>query len=483
MKSHKFTIITLGIILLAVLPTFNSCSNKAKQIENKPKYIFLFIGDGMGLNHVNITQAYLQSINGEIGYQDLTMTKFPMSGTCSTYSKNRLITDSGAAGSAIACGEKANTGEISFYDDIDKGETTPISIAKIAHNNGCKVGIITTVSINHATPAAFYAVNKSRSNYYDIGLQLPESKFEFFAGGGLKYPKDRNNDKENLYDICIDAGYNYIKDITEIPKFKKSNDKVLFESPVLWSDAEMPYEIDRTEHDGYSLSQIVNAGIDFLDNENGFFIMVEGGKIDWAAHENDAATIINEVIAFDNAILEAYNFYLEHPDETLIIVTSDHETGGMSLGLGQNGYKSDFSLLANQKMSSYQFSTIIKNYKTSNSTYKLSEVINLANAHLFIDDLSLTEYEMEQVKNAYRYYFFNETNLNTIQLNNLYDNYNPVATTFIRILQNRASVGFTSWTHTAASVPIYSIGSGAEKFSGNIDNTDISKRILDITNW
>ncbi|MDD4149770.1 MAG: alkaline phosphatase [Bacteroidales bacterium] len=474
-----------AILLILFLGVIISCTcNNIKNSETKkPKYIFLFIGDGMGTNHVNLTQAYLKSINGEIGYQDLTMTKFPISGTCSTYCKNRLITDSGAAGSAIACGKKANTGVISFYDDLNEGESAPISIAKIAHANSMKVGIITSVSINHATPAAFYAVNKSRSNYYDIGLQLPESKFEFFAGGGFKYPKGRKSDKEDLYDICMNAGYNYLKDIKEITTFTKPNEKILFVNPVLGPEADMPYEIDRTEYDGYSLSQIVSAGIDFLDNENGFFMMVEGGKIDWAAHENDAATIIKEVLAFDDAISEAYNFYLKHPDETLIIITADHETGGISLGLAQNGYKSDFSLLANQKMSSFQFSTIIQNYKDSNSAYNIDDVINLANSHFFIEKLSLTDYEMDLVNSAYNYYFHNKTDLKTTQIGNLYGNYNPLSATFINILRNKASVGFTSWSHTAASVPVYSVGEGAERFSGNIDNTEISKRIANIMSW
>ncbi|MDD2635883.1 MAG: alkaline phosphatase [Bacteroidales bacterium] len=479
------TKLNTAIFLMLFLGVIISCTcNNIKNSETvKPKYIFLFIGDGMGTNHVNLTQAYLKSINGEIGYQDLTMTTFPISGTCSTFSKSRLITDSGAAGSAIACGKKANTGEISFYDDINESESSPMSIAKIAEANSLKVGIITSVSINHATPAAFYAINESRSNYYKIGKQLAESEFDFFAGGGFKYPKGRKNNNTDLYNICANSGYNHITDITEIPTFTKPNDKILFVNPVLWADAEMPYEIDRTEHGGYSLSQIVSAGIDFLDNENGFFMMVEGGKIDWAAHENDAATIVNEVVAFDNAILEAYRFYLEHPDETLIIITADHETGGISLGLGQNGYQSDFALLANQKMSSYQFSSIIKKYKTSNSAYKLDDIIDLANSHLFFDDINLSDYERSQLNDAYMYYFFNETDLDSNQLHNLYGAYNPIATIFTKILQNRASVGFTSWAHTATSVPVYSIGIGAEEFSGNFDNTDISKKIKNIMGW
>jgi alkaline phosphatase len=436
----------------------------------------------MGINHINLTQAYKKSITDSIGFEELTMTKFPVHSTSTTHCKNRLITDSGAAGSAIACGEKANVGVISYFDN-ENHDFNPTSIAKTAHNNSLKVGIISSVSIDHATPACFYAINESRSNYYDIGLQLAESNFEFFGGGGFKYPKGRNSDNIDLYELTKNKGYAHITDINDISKLSDIDDKILFTNPVLWSDAEMPYEIDRTEHGGYELSEIVNSAINYLSNDNGFFMMVEGGKIDWAAHENDAATIINEVLAFDKAILQAYNFYLEHPDETLIIVTADHETGGLSIGIAQNDYESDLKVLQNQKMSHYQFSKQINDYKEANKTYSLSKIITLANDLLFETPLDFTDDEIVQIQRAFDYYFHKKTTYNPIEIYNLYGDYNPIATVFIRILQNRASVGFTSWSHTAASVPVYSVGVGSEKLTGNIDNTDFNKILKELMNW
>ncbi|MBN2777185.1 MAG: alkaline phosphatase [Bacteroidales bacterium] len=482
MKPNKITISTLVIIILILTFSCENVKEDSQQKEKQPKYIFLFIGDGMGINHVNLTQAYLKSTNDEIGFDELTMTQFPVFGNSTTYCKNRLITDSGAAGSAIACGEKANVGVISYFEN-ENHDFNPTSIAKTAHTNGFKVGIISSVSIDHATPACFYAINESRGNYYDIGLQLPESNFEFFGGGGFKYPNGRNSDQSNLYELTQTKGYTHITDINEISKLSDIDDKILFTNPVLWSDAEMPYEIDRSEHGGYELAEIVNSGINYLSNENGFFIMVEGGKIDWAAHENDAATIINEVIAFDKAILQAYNFYLEHPDETLIIVTADHETGGISIGMAQNNYESNLKVLQNQKMSMYQFSTHISDYKESNNTYSLSEILNLANELLFETPLDFTDDEIEQIQCAFDYYFYKKTSYNKTELYNLYGDYNPIGIIFIKILQNRASVGFTSWSHTAASVPVFSVGVGSEKLTGNIDNTEFNKILKDLMNW
>ena len=482
MKLNKFSIITLFIVIIA---TIISCTN-AQPINNKlethPKYIFLFIGDGMGINHINLTQAYQKSIKDEIGFEELTMTTFPVYSTSTTYCKNRLITDSGAAGSAIACGEKADVGVISYFND-ENHDYNPSSIAKTAHNNGLKVGIISSVSIDHATPACFYAINESRSNYYDIGLQLAESNFEFFGGGGFKYPNGRNSDQTNLYELTKNKGYKCITDISEISKLSDIDAKILFIYSVLWSDGEMPYEIDRSEHGGYELAEIVNSGINYLSNDNGFFIMVEGGKIDWAAHENDAATIINEVLAFDKAILQAYNFYLEHPDETLIIVTADHETGGLSIGKAQNDYESNLKILQNQKMSVYQFSTHISDYKESNKAYSLTDIINIANSYLFETTLDFSDDEIKQIQCAFDYYFYKKTTYNKTELYNLYGDYNPIAIIFIKILQNRASVGFTSWSHTAATVPVFAVGVGSEKLAGNIDNTDFNKILKELMNW
>jgi alkaline phosphatase len=436
----------------------------------------------MGAAHVNLTESYLSNINNSIGIKNLTISGFPNFGYCSTYCKNRQITDSGAAGSAIACGQKADVGVISFYPSKDS-MPKPISIAKIAHNNGLKVGIITSVSIDHATPAAFYAVNESRSNYYEIGLQLAESGFEFFGGGGFLYQDGKDKTKPNLYDLTENAGYKIYRKYDDLKNISPSESKVMFVNPVLLSEAEMPYAIDRQILGGAALSEIVTAGIKYLDNDKGFFIMVEGGKIDWASHENDAATIVNEVKDFDNAIFEAYQFYLAHPDETLIIVTADHETSGLSLGIAEDNYDSDFAYLKNQKCSQYYLIGLLNSYKKVNTTYSLQEAIDIAQTNFFDEKMEFTKIEMEQIKLAYNNTFSLSTDFSKEEFYKFYGGYNPLAVTFNRILNNRASVGFSSWSHTAAYVPVYSIGKGSENFSGYIDNTDIKPKIMNLMGW
>ena len=130
---------------------------------------------------------------------------------------------------------------------------------------------------------------------------------------------------------------------------------MIFTNETLDRDASMPYKIDREDSPNSSLAEIVNTAITHLYNPKGFFMMVEGGKIDYAAHDNDAATMIGEMEDFDEAVGEAYKFYLQHKNETMIIITADHETGGVSLGIADNGYESDFGILAKQKMSMSKF--------------------------------------------------------------------------------------------------------------------------------
>lgn len=468
-------------IILVVFSSYSWIKLDNDVYNNKPKYIFLFIGDGMGSQHIALSEAYFSNISGNIGFESLCMTKFPIFGQCNTHCKNRQITDSGAAGSAIACGEKANVNSISYYENPINKDVE--SIAKIAHNKNLKVGIISTVCLNHATPAAFYAVNENRKNYYEIGLDLPKSNFEFFGGGGFYLKKNKANDKDSLLDIFKDNGYKLYTDYKKLNTELKDYKKLIYTNPVLVSEESMPYAIDRNNYGGVSLKEIVKIAINFLDNKDGFFMMVEGGKIDWCSHENDAATIIYEVKDFDNAIKEAYNFYLSHPDETLIIVTADHETAGVSMGTAINDYESNFSILSMQKCSQYHLNKEISEYKKSQTNYDLDYVKNIANNIFYSKALDFTQEENKQILLAFDYYFYKKTDLSKEELYKLYGGYNPIAVTFTKILNSRASVNFSSWSHTGAKVPVFSIGIGSEKFSGNMDNTDIKSKIMNIMNW
>ena len=447
----------IGIVSLI----FMSCqdTNTKKITENDtqpPKYVFLFIGDGMGISHVKLTEAYLHSLSKDYpGFDALSFDTLPIAGMSTTHANNQLITGSAAAGTALATGHKTNIGRIG--KSPDKTETYE-SIAYKFQDAGYKIGIISSVSINHATPAAFYANQDSRKYYYSIGIDLINSEFDFFGGGG--FHKADSLENENLYELAEKAGYQIFRE-TLNPDSLNAEGNVMLINPVLGSDAEMPYAIDRKFEGGYSLAEITRAGIRHLTSEDGFFMMVEGGKIDWASHENDAATIVHEMIDFDLAIQQALNFYLEHPNECLIIITSDHETGGLSLGNAAGGYDTDFALLKKQQMSYYRSRKI-----SMDKLFDKSMIEDIFG----IDDLSDWETSMlEQAKHPQ----------DNPDYHMDYGAYHPYLKTCNNILNLRSGVGFTNWDHTAEPVPVFAIGHNQMLFSGSYDNTDIPKKIME----
>ena len=320
---HRFDRLTAAVLALLI------CT--ASFGARKAKYVFLFIGDGMGFSHVSLTEAYMAQERGVLGSDPLTFTQFPVLGMATTYSASNPITCSSAAGTALATGTKTKNGMLGMDPD-----SLPLkSIAYKIHEAGRKVGIMSTVQVNHATPAAFYGHNIKRSNYYPIALELPKTGFEFF-GGGFLHPNGKEKDQPSVYDAVRAGGYEVARGLDEF-KAKKRDRIVL--TAKRNQDEVLPYALGRKDDD-LTLAQMLEAAIEVLDNNKGFFIMAEGGKIDYSAHSNDAIGVITETIDMDEAVKVALRFYEKHPNETLIVVTADHETGGVSLG-ARKGYLYD----------------------------------------------------------------------------------------------------------------------------------------------
>ena len=312
------------------------------------KYVFYFIGDGMGVNQVNGTEMYLAEQEGRIGVKPLLFTTFPAGTMATTFSATNSVTDSSAAGTALATGEKTYNGAVSMDDDKNVLST----VAERAKKAGRKVGIATSVSVDHATPAAFYAHQPNRSRYYEIALDLPKTGFDFYAGSGFLKPTTTADKKEapNVFPIIEEAGYTIARGLDEYKEKAADAKKMILIQKEGAEPSCLPYAIDHEEGD-LTLPEITESAVSFLSkgNKKGFFLMVEGGKIDWACHSNDPVTVFEEVIDLDNAVRVAYEFYKKHPKETLIVVTADHETGGMGLGIGK--YELHLKSLLNQKQS------------------------------------------------------------------------------------------------------------------------------------
>lgn len=328
----KFSFITI----LLLLPLLLSAQQKAK-------YVFYFIGDGMGFNHVSVTEYWLGYTEGVFDSRPLAFSQFPVLGWAVTHSASNLITDSAAAGTALSTGSKTDNGMLGVTPDTTMLE----SIASKIHNAGYKVGISSTVGINHATPGAFYGHSASRSDYYDIAMEIPGSGFEFFAGGGVIESTGEDGDKTSVYDLIEKNGYIIAEGMEEFHSMKTSAEKMMLLQEDGRTKTELPYAIDMKEGD-MTQADLVKASIDFLyDRESpGFFVMSEGGRIDWASHGNDTKAMIFETLSLSDAVAEAVKFYNEHPDETLIVVTADHETGGLTMSW-KSGYNVYFDKIEN----------------------------------------------------------------------------------------------------------------------------------------
>ena len=436
------------------------------------KYVFYFIGDGMGVNQVNGTEMYLAEQEGRIGAKSLLFTTFPVASVATTFSATNSVTDSSAAGTALATGSKTYNGAIGMDD-----QKQPLqSVAAQAKAAGKKVGVATSVSVDHATPAAFYAHQPDRDMYYEIATDLPKAGFDFYAGGGFLKPTTTADKKEapSIFPIIEAAGYTVARGLQEYQaKAAEAGKMVLIQKEGSAPDC-LPYAIDRQEGD-LSLAEITQSAIDFLTKgkDKGFFLMVEGGKIDWACHGNDAATVFHEVVDIDNAIRVAYEFYKKHPKETLIVVTADHETGG--LGLGTGPYKLNLKVLDAQKQSQDELSRAITNLRRMRKVINWEEMKEFLGEKMgFWKELPLNWEQEKMLRDAYEDSFVKK---HVVFEESLYAKTEPLAVAAKKVMSQLAYLGWCSGGHSAGYVPVYAIGAGSKLFMGKMDNTDIPKRI------
>lgn len=467
-----------------------------------PKYVFLFIGDGMSYPQFQTASDYLGAVqdsdyrqalpstdkntrNGAVldGPERLNFMNFGTVGTAVTYDSCSFAPDSASTATSIATGHKTYSGMINVNE---AGTESFETIAEqLRDQKDWKIGIISSVNLNHATPAAFYAHQASRNNYYEIGQEMIDSGFNYFAGGGLKKVTGPDKDKESLYDLAAKAGYTVTFTQDEAASIGAGDDKVILIDEHLADDDAMAYDMDRSSDD-WALSDYVSKGIEVLDNDKGFFMMCEGGKIDWACHANDAGATVNDTLALTDAVQVAVDFAKQHPKETLILVTGDHETGGLTIGFAGTDYDTYLDNLSSQKISYAQFDEqYVKGYKENKTPFEtaMKDVENLFGLKMTgaeDDRMVLTEYELNRLRTAYELAVSSdEVKLNEEQYV-LYGSYNPFSVTVTHILNNKAGIDFTSYSHTGLPVAVFADGAGANVFDGYYDNTEIYNRLANL---
>ena len=471
------------------VPAVSPLASVQTQEAKIPKYVFLFIGDGMSYPQFQAASDYLGAL-ADTGSDDildgnvpLTFMNFPVAGSAVTYDSSSFCPDSASTATSLSTGYKTYSGTINM------DETATVSYETISEKLhaqlGWKVGVISSVNLNHATPAAFYAHQAKRSNYYEIGQELVASNFEYFAGGGLLKPTGPDKDKTSLYDLAADAGYKVVMTQAEAEAVTSADGKVLIIDEHLADSDAFAYENDRAEGD-WALSDYVKKGIEVLDNDTGFFLMVEGGKIDWACHANDAGSTIADTIALSDAVDEAVAFAQQHPDETLILVTGDHETGGLTIGYAGTDYDTFLTNLEHQKISYAKFdSDYVAKYKENNTSFDevmkdVTALFGLKTEGAEDDTLVLTAYELDKLKAAYEATM--DAGRDDADPANqaeyvLYCSYEPLSVTITHILNNKSGVNFASYAHTGLPVAVFAQGSGQDLFEGFYDNTQVYHKL------
>lgn len=301
--------LTALAITLIILISASCASGGGDSTPPHAKNVIFLIGDGMGLNHM---YAAMTANGGSLALEGITHV-----GLQKTYSANKYITDSGASGTAMACGKKTYNGAIGV--DVDSIELE--SVLKVAEREGLATGLVATSTITHATPASFIANDTSRDNYEAIAADFLLTDIEVFIGGGLDHFTKREDGRDLTKELEAN-GYTVSRSMEELEAV--TSGKVA----ALTANGDNPSVLDGR---GDMLPEATQKALDILSqDEDGFFVMIEGSQIDWKSHDNDQEGTVAEALDFDRAIKVALDFAKEN-GETLVVITGDHETGGVSL--------------------------------------------------------------------------------------------------------------------------------------------------------
>jgi alkaline phosphatase len=453
------------------------------ETQQQAKYVIFLIGDGMAMPQVSSTEAFLGTA-GDAPMEKLAFSEFPAQGMITTYAADRFITGSAAAGTALASGYKTYINAIGVGVDKQPLKT----LVEYAEEKGMATGLVTSTRLTHATPAVFAAHNVDRGNENEIAADMADSGVDYMVGGGYRYfvkadgpLKSKRTDDRDIVAEMVDMGYKTFISEEATQDFLAyepwRGDQVIG----LFGYSHLDYDIDNSNQP--SLAELTAKGIDLLSqDEDGFFMMVEGGRIDHACHANDAVTAIQDTLAFNDAVKEAIDFYNEHPEETLIVVTADHETGGLTLGFAGTEYESAFDTLQDQHISYEAFdSQVLSAYKDSHNRYNYDLNDLLPAVEDFFGLADLTDTERAQLEEGLQRSMGGEVERSASQNEYLlYGTYEPFTVTITHLLNQRAGLAWTSYSHTAVPVPTFAMGPSAETFQGYYDNTDVFWKIASI---
>lgn len=460
----------ITLLLLALLVT--GCSS-----EPKVKYVFYFIGDGMGVNEVIGTNLYNQANSqGNVNF-----TGFPVVNFITTVSANSLVTDSSAAGTALASGTKIDNGVVGVDPD---GNWTG-NLTEWAHAAGFGTGVATSVGVNHATPASFVAHTASRNGYEEISLQMIDSPVDFMAGATFLTNRGSGHDAAYFEHKADSAGIAIFKGPAAIRGIDVTKPRVLCLSAK--AEDSIPYAIDRKEDDT-RLADFTDAGIRYLEaryGKKGFFFMIEGGKVDYAGHGNDAATCFQEVNDMAESVDLALAFLARHPKQTLIVITADHETGGLMLGSGRYEMHPDRLLRQHASVDALtdqfraKFFPEGQPFKTP--TWDAVKAFFAEEVGMW-GDVQVSERVEKDLKDIYDQTFGKGGDRNLSE-SNLYSVNFQIVADVVRALDRAAGYQWSFGSHSGSPVGLYVTGACAEEFNTVKDNAEIAPLIAKLAGY
>ena len=468
MKTHRrFRLLVLTLLILA--PLWIDGSPRAAQREANstvaPKYVFLFLADGAGITHMEITRQYNRLLHNEgLLIADRIMKEGTL-GLVTTDAGDSLSTDSAAAATALASGCKAKLGVLGMCAD----GSVPKTAMEIAQERGMRVGLVTNAAIYDASPAAFVSHVPNRRDYPAILHRYLEREPDILFGGGKELflsnsqPGSRRKDEMDLIAAFVKNGYLYVSNKQELEQAQRG--KVLG----LFSLGDMSFEIDRNKESEPSVYDMTQAAIRLLSNGNrqGFFVFIESENIDTASHQSDVASVIRDYREFDRAVGLAYEFYKKNPRETLILVTSDHETGGLGFTLALK----DLSSTSRSNQVAATIDDLKKLDSIPISLKKASAILGPNPTGEAIDNLMKEYFKGFTLAPDYKEAIIKRQPISRSIF------VDPTTSALGMMIANNTQAYWLTTAHTNQPVFVAALGAGAEKFKGYQDNADFGKNL------
>jgi alkaline phosphatase len=465
-KSHRI----LNFLMIFLLVIFSAAPVFAQSAVNgaAPKYIFLFLSDGAGMAHLEIARRYRQLIHNEGFVIVDKIIKEGSVGVMTTHAADALSTDSAAAATALAGGCKANIGALGMCAD----GTIAVSAMEMARRRGMRLALVTNSTIYDASPAAFVCHVPSRRDYAAIVNRYLELEPDVLMGGGKDQflPKSqagsRRQDDTDVTALFEGKGYRLAQNKSELDKIAPG--KVLG----LFGMRDMSFELDRNKSVEPSVYDMTRATIRLLHDRNprGFFAFIESENIDTASHLSDIASVIHDYREFDRAVGLAYDFYRKFPRETLILVTSDHETGGLGFTLALK----DLTSTRGENQVAANDNDLKKLRSIDISLQKASRMLGKSPTPEAVEKLMQEHFAGFTLAADFKEAIVKRRPISRTLFTD------PTAQALGAMVANNTQAYWQTSTHTNQPVLVAALGVGAERFKGYYDNADFGNKLKSV---